>query len=300
MLASQNAHAQSSAGLALRPYVAPAIPVAQSVPAPPLPAATPPEPQAPYLTQSRPYSIVAQSQIDAQQQEIKPPAAWNPASMNDVVAPPLVERGPEERVGRVAARGTPNLRGTAISRGRPTHRRALSRIFQDSGRALVYDLPEATADMLPWVDRGRKNEPFDVVLARVADDLGRASATDPQWAYGAHREIRALSKRLDRLPEPPPMPTQNGGVEPVSTPYGAPSLETRPFRPRPIWPGASGRPEAQVRPVTIITETGLQEGPRVTGVDSAYVPNPQEDGEVIPAPASSPRSRGTRARPRTK
>jgi hypothetical protein len=130
------------------------------------------------------------------------------------------------------------------------------------------------------------------VLARVADDLNRAAQNDPEWALPAQREIRQLSKKLDRFPAPPPLSEEDEGA-----PYGTPqtpevALNGRPFRPRPIWPGASGRPEAQVRPATIVTLTGTQSGPQATGVTAVYVPS-AEDSPSEPAPRTRPSARRT-------
>jgi hypothetical protein len=176
--------------------------------------------------------------------------------------------------------------------GQRYHRRAMRRIFEDTRTSLTYDLPEGIADALPWVDRDRKNEPFDEVLARVADDLSRAAQSDPEWALPAQREIRQLSKKLDRFPAPPPLSEEDEGAA-----YGTPqtpevALNGRPFRPRPIWPGASGRPEAQVRPATIVTLTGTQSGPQATGVTALYVPS-TEDSAPEPAPRTRPSARRT-------
>jgi hypothetical protein len=225
----------------------------------------------------RPYSIVTQSQRDAAQFP-----AWNPANLDPVVAPPMVPGGRNSALPRANLQpGQADLIGIRREqkRKKPHQRSALRRILQDTRTGLTYDVPEAIADAMPWVDQDRKNEPFDIMLARVAEDLNRAAQNDPEWALGAQRELRDLSKRLDRLPEPPPtqpsfIPTLSN--DPESDSMGA---HGRPFRPRPIWPGTSGRPEAQVRPVTIVTETGLQAGPRTGGVQAAFV----ADAEDIPA-----------------
>jgi hypothetical protein len=244
----------------------PVTPQVQFVPSPSRAAelAPPPAP--------RPYSIVNQAQIDAQN------SGWDPMKTDPVVAPPVVADDPV----------TPMFRAhyaTGTGSARPPQRRALRRILQDSGRALAYDVPEALADALPWVDRHHKNEPFDEVLDRVADELRRASEVDPAWALPAQREIRDLAKRLDFMPAPPPLGQQvNARPEAIGT-----GIDDRPFRPRPIWPGASGRPEAQLRPVTLVTETGQQAGPRATGVATRYVPA-AEDDDGNP-PAATPRRR---------
>jgi hypothetical protein len=239
-----------------------------------------------------PYSIIAQSQRDAEAREAIVEPVWNPASREDVVAPPMVASGPEiPAVIALPGRGVPRVR--AQRPGQPYQRSAMQRIFQDTRTSITYDMPEALADSLPWVDRDRKAEPFERVLARVADDLTRAAQSDPEWALGAKREIRDLSKRLDRLPEPPPLQlvSQDDGGE--TNPSGIVGLETRPFRPRPIWPGASGRPEAQIRPVTIITDTGNQTGPRTSGLEATYVPSGEDATPATTTPRRSPAQRRT-------
>jgi hypothetical protein len=172
----------------------------------------------------------------------------------------------------------------------------MRRIFQDTRTSITYDMPEALADSLPWVDRDRKAEPFERVLARVADELTRAAQSDPEWALSAQREIRVLSKRLDQLPEPPPVQLVSQNDVGETNPSGIVGLETRPFRPRPIWPGATGRPEAQVRPVTIITDTGHQTGPRTSGVEATYVPSGEDAAPATSTPRRPAQSRTRRTR----
>ncbi len=170
----------------------------------------------------------------------------------------------------------------------------LRRILRDTGKSLIRDLPEALADALPWVDKPAKGEPFEAVLDRVSDELQRANNSDPAWALPAQREIRALSKRLETLSAPPPDLEVTLKSSTFSMVDG---VDERPFRPRPIWPGASGRPEAQTRPVTVLTTTGQQTGPRVSGIASAYTPAPDDDdgnpaqksmSRVGSGPASAP------------
>jgi hypothetical protein len=314
-------YAQSSGAFATRPYMVPttqsapppsqAIPQGQGAPvyrgpAPVTMFRAPPPPQAepiqePVYQEEQPiaspperppYSIIAQSQRDAIAREPVQEPAWNPASLEDVVAPPMVASGPVERAGR-------DPEPQRLDRpGQPYHRRAMRRIFQDTKTSLTYDMPEALADALPWVDRDRKNEPFESVLARVADDLNRAAQSDPEWALGAQRQIRALSKQLDRFPEPPPLQPLDPQLVDVGTTSGIVDINNRPFRPRPIWPGASGRPEAQVRPATIVTETGIQPGPASGGVRAAYVPSAEDAPPADEARRPpSPRQRARHAPP---
>jgi hypothetical protein len=261
--------AQTSDRFATRPYSAPTqVSTPSSVSAetvPPLPTLTPEPEAAPELP------------------------AWNPASMADVVAPPMVASRSEV----IAPRPETNL---PRSRARPYQRGAFRRIFQDTRSTLGYDVPEAMADALPWVDRDRKQEPFEAVLARVADDLSRASESDPEWARGSAHEIRNLAKRLDRLSEPPPRPEMVNGLEEQSSVIEAGQTDGRPFRPRPIWPGTSGRPEAQVRPITVTTLTGVQEGPRALGVVAQYTPSAEDQAETQPTRSPQPRQRGQRPR----
>lgn len=135
------------------------------------------------------------------------------------------------------------------------------RIWRDTKKSVIQDVPEALADALPWVDRGQKDEPIEQVLARVSADLSRASARDPEWINPAESELRELSKRLSTLAEPPADGTLGGVVTPVVEVDAA----GRPFRPRPIWPGASGRPETQSRPTALVTGSTIQQGPEAIG-----------------------------------
>ena len=135
------------------------------------------------------------------------------------------------------------------------------RIWRDTKKSVVTDIPEALADSLPWVDRGDKDEPIEQVLARVSADLSRASAHDPEWVNPAESELRELSKRLSTLAEP----AADTALNPMPTPRVEVDAAGRPFRPRPIWPGASGRPEAQSRPTALVTGSSLQQGPEALG-----------------------------------
>jgi hypothetical protein len=293
---SNTALAQSSGAFATRPYVLPGETTTVAVV--PVPAIAEPV--------RRQYSIVAQAQRDADyaqaqsealeaqaqaeiavQSQYGPQAGvWDPTNLGPVDAPPLVA-GVAIPSGRKVVNYAPQS-----SAQRP-YRAPLRRILQDTGRGIVRDVPEGIADALPWVDRDAKNEPFEAVLDRVASDLHRAAHQDPEWALGAQREIRSLSKKLDRFSEPPPMQDiadQGPAGQAVArqSVAGQVFVETngRPFRPRPIWPGASGRPEAQVRPVTVVTQTGTQDGPQADGVAAQYVPS-TDDGSVdaVPIPA---------------
>jgi hypothetical protein len=298
---SNFALAQSSGAFATRPYVPPGE--TASVAVLPEPASAAPE--------RRQYSIVAQAQRDAdyaqaqrealevqtqaqaqaqafEQSQYGPQAtSWDPTNLGPVDAPPLV-----------AGVATPPS-GDTHNFARPSpapraYRGPLRRILQDTGRGIVRDIPEGVADALPWVDRDAKNEPFEAVLDRVASDLHRAAHQDPEWALGAQREIRSLSKRLDRFSEPPPLQemADQGIAEQVFV-----ETNGRPFRPRPIWPGASGRPEAQVRPVTVVTQTGTQNGPQADGVAAQYVPS-TDDGSVDAAPVPTPKRKAPTRRGR--
>jgi hypothetical protein len=150
------------------------------------------------------------------------------------------------------------------------------RIFEDTRDAVRHDLPEALADSLPWVDRERKDVPFEAVLGRVSDELARADAADPEWAMAAEDELRELAARLDTLSAPPPMP-QSGEPLSGSSAAGATASaqasglqQGRPFRPRPVWPGATVTSEPQRRPATLTT-SGLEEsGPVASGTSASW------------------------------
>lgn len=246
------------------PEMVPAAPTIEYVA--PMPAAAAPD--------QRTYSIAHQAQRDALQ------TGWDRASLEPVIAPPLVTGTPSRRRGATFFGNR-----QSAPPGPPPPRGPVRRILQDTGRGLAHDLPEAVADALPWVDRDAKNEPFDEVLDRVAEDLNRAARADPAWALPAQREIRALSQRFNTLSAPPPLTQAFDDTRPAA---GLASADDRPFRPRPIWPGAAGRPEAQVRPVTLVTVAEQQAGPRVSGVATRYIPA-AEDDDGNPAPATSAR-----------
>jgi hypothetical protein len=162
----------------------------------------------------------------------------------------------------------------------------------------VRDIPQALADAIPWVDRNRKDEPFNAVLARTADELSRAAAQDPEWALPAEDEIRELAQRLSLLTAPPP--AQTAFID-ESRPIRPGGPETRPFRSRPIWPGTSGRPEPQSRPLALVTSSPEEEGPRVAGTSRPWQnPTAIETGEA-PAPAAhgAPASRQAKRKGRT-
>jgi hypothetical protein len=167
-----------------------------------------------------------------------------------------------------------------------------TRIYQDSRRAVGRDLPEALADSLPWVDRDRKDETLDEVLNRVSGELLRAREHDPEWALAAERELRALDARLDRMPEPPAaaggvVEMDRAGTTMTSTVTIDPRT-VRPFRPRPVWPGAVATAEPQVRPTTLTTHGIEDTGPTSSGVVATWTP--PVDHEAAPNPASEPRS----------
>lgn len=243
---------------------------------------TPPQAKATALVQPE----VALPLLKTPQAQIGPlNGRWDPANIDAVIAPPLV-------VGAVS--------NELVNPESQTHdarryqRPPLRAIAQDTGTAIVRGLPEALADALPWVDRRRKDEPFDQVLARVADDLQRSSSGDPAWAFGAQREIRALARRLDSFSAPPPH--QQDQTDSVSANDIA-QIDGRPFRPRPIWPGASGRPEAQVRPNTLVTPSFEQAGIDAVGVVGRYVSDYEEPETMPTAPLRRSAHTAAQARP---
>ena len=154
------------------------------------------------------------------------------------------------------------------------------RIWRDTKKSVVQDIPEALADALPWVDRGVKDEPIEQVLARVSSDLSRASAKDPEWINPAESELRELSKRLSTLAEPPAAGAPSAAV--TSMPEH--DTANRPFRPRPIWPGASGRPEMQSRPTALVTGSTIQQGPEAIGQRLPPPADWVEEEEMAPKP----------------
>lgn len=184
-------------------------------------------------------------------------------------APEVRDHSPisSESVPAGNAQPPPNIVGPLRSRNHATeaninvqsaevsqNRGPLKAIYQDSKTALFEGLPNSVASQLPWVNYGNRNEPFESVLARVSLDLQSANAADPEWALPAQNEIRRLALRLDRLPAPPNYVAgaQSAAVEAQL------ATNIRPFRPRPIWPGASANIETGVRP-TSLTTTGVDE-----------------------------------------
>jgi hypothetical protein len=244
--------------------------------------ALPSQEQAPLLSQPlappREYSIVSQAARDAAN------AGWSRASLDPVVAPAIVP-------GMQIDQSGPS-RQNPVSTDGQKYRGPMRRIFEDTRKGIVHGIPEAVADALPWVDRDASHEPFNNVLARAADDLNRAALGDPNWALPAQQEIRALSRRLDSLSAPPTLAQSSENLRPI---VGVAGVDDRPFRPRPIWPGASGRPEDQVRPVTLVTSTGQEQGPQVNGVVARYVPA-VEDDDGAPEPKVAPPKRNNVAR----
>lgn len=165
------------------------------------------------------------------------------------------------------------------------------RIWRDTKKSVVQDIPEALADALPWVDRGEKDEPIEQVLARVSSDLSRASTKDPEWINPAESELRVLSKRLATLAEPPSNGTPSAAVG--SMPEQ--DKVNRPFRPRPIWPGASGRPEMQSRPTALVTGSTIQQGPEAIG---QRLPLPTDWVDELEAPPKPPVQQVVAKRPK--
>ncbi|MFM1976461.1 MAG: hypothetical protein RL145_1307, partial [Pseudomonadota bacterium] len=182
-------------------------------------------------------------------------------------------------VQRVAAPPAPQPTPTqTVKREKPAG--PFKRIWRDTKKSVVEDIPEALADALPWVDRGDKDEPIEQVLARVSSDLSRASAQDPEWVNPAESELRELSKRLATLAEPPVGPASEAAVATLPEVGSA----NRPFRPRPIWPGASGRPEMQSRPTALVTGSTIQQGPEAVGQRLPPPTDWVEEEEKAPKP----------------
>ena len=190
-----------------------------------------------------------------------PPEVAQPAPTAPAVAPPVA--APILQVATAPSAPPPPAPALAPMSQAKAEKPAgpFKRIWRDTKKSVIQDVPEALADALPWVDRGQKDESIEQVLARVSADLSRASARDPEWINPAESELRELSKRLSTLAEPPVDGTLGGVVTPVVEVDAA----GRPFRPRPIWPGASGRPEAQSRPTALVTGSTIQQGPEAIG-----------------------------------
>ena len=167
----------------------------------------------------------------------------------------------------------------------------MTAIVQDSSRALRRDVPQAFADILPWVDNTRKQEPFESVLARVSDNLSRANSSDPEWANPAQSEIRELATRLDRLSSPPQYVAEYQA--PVAASKSADIRASRPFYTRPIWPGAHPNSESQLRPIAIVSTTEDESGARTTGQNLAFAASSLEAPE-----AQKPKPQPTRTRRR--
>lgn len=126
----------------------------------------------------------------------------------------------------------------------------LKAIYQDSVKAVKEDVPQAVADNLPWVDTMRKQEPLDTVLARVSDNLSRANASDPEWVYPAQSELRELAQKLDKLSNPPQYKSE------IESPTVKSTISDRKeFRKRPVWHGAKGVNDVNIRPEVVTSNT---------------------------------------------
>lgn len=205
-----------------------------------------------------------------------PVAIALPTEIQQPVAPVVVAPPPVAAPVQHVAAAPPAA--PAIKRQKPAG--PFKRIWRDTKKSVVQDIPEALADALPWVDRGDKDEPIEQVLARVSADLSRASAQDPEWVNPAESELRELSKRLATLAEPP------ADTASVPTRVTLPEQDSanRPFRPRPIWPGASGRPEMQSRPTALVTGSTIQQGPEAVGQRLPPPTDWVEEEEKAPKP----------------
>ena len=192
---------------------------------------------------------------------------------------PALNLQPQHNVGPLRARNHTANDIAPQSPVEPQNRGPLKAIYQDSRTALFEGLPNRIASGLPWVNHGNRGEPFESVLARVTTDLQSASAANPEWALPAQNEIRRLAMQLDRLPAPP---TYAGAQNPTDD--APPTASNRPFRPRPIWPGASANIEAQTRP-TSLTTTGVDEQGSASAGENVIWQN-LEPSETPPAPTS--------------
>ena len=129
----------------------------------------------------------------------------------------------------------------------------LKAIYQDTKSAIAHDVPQALANSMPWVDTNRKQENFESVLDRVTDNLNRASAADPEWAYSAQGEIRELARKLDTLPNPPQYRSEMlySNYDPKQDEVASDSNYVK----RPVWPGAnsstSNKNEKEEKPFSL-------------------------------------------------
>jgi|GEM_PF-6854515 len=167
----------------------------------------------------------------------------------------------------------------------PENRGPIEAIYQDSKVALFRGVPNGIARNLPWVNYGNRNEPFDSVLARVSADLQSAVSSDPEWAIPAQNEIRRLAVQLDRLPSPT-NPIAYAQVNQSNAEHAAPN---RPFKPRPIWPGAAANAEEQVRPTTLTTTGVDEQGGATSGANLIW--QDLEPTEQTPPTLARPRVR---------
>lgn len=137
-----------------------------------------------------------------------------------------------------------NPDGTVKPRG------PIKAIYQDTKTAILKDAPIALADALPWVDKDKKNKNYEIVLKEVADSLNRAQKSDPEWILPAKDELFELHRKLNDMPAAPQLKEEyqiaSNAVDVMS--------EDRPFKKRPVWPGAKSNTEVSVRPVTITNE----------------------------------------------
>lgn len=127
-------------------------------------------------------------------------------------------------------------------------------IYQDTKTAIIKDIPVAIADALPWVDKDKKNKDYEIVLKQVADSLNRAKTADPEWVLPAKDELFELYKKLEEMPAPPQIKEEYQ----FSAKSETANIDERPFKKRPIWPGAKTNVEVSVRPISI-TNNGLDD-----------------------------------------
>jgi hypothetical protein len=131
----------------------------------------------------------------------------------------------------------------------------IAAIYQDTKTAIVKDVPQNVADVLPWVDKERKNQNYDKTLAIVADSLSRANQSDKEWAKPIANDLAQLARKIETLPNPPQYQEEIRPTR-LQNQYS----EERDYQARPIWQKTAQNQEVGKRPIRLTNE----------GVDDIY------------------------------